>query len=254
MKNFWLAKSEPDAIVGTLVADSITSWTGVRNFTARNNLRAMSKGDEVLFYHSVTEKAVVGIATVKRTAYPIRPRTRRLEHGRSCSKTKTRAPGHARRHPWKSRAKKHPAAAPVTIMGAAAAQGQLRPHCANGGKLNRISPSPPRHHDFGDPGSSSAFQSGLGRCVCSRYCSFDTRDRRENDRGIGATQRCNMFAAGCPKLSSRRHLLQQSKLQILLRELESRGHEIVIHGYFQRATAPRERNRARKIPDALLHR
>ena len=50
--------------------DRLTSWTGVRNFTARNNLRAMAKGDEVFFYHSVTEKAVVGICEVKRTAYP----------------------------------------------------------------------------------------------------------------------------------------------------------------------------------------
>lgn len=50
--------------------DGRTSWTGVRNFTARNNLRAMQKGDEVLFYHSVTEKAVVGIAVVARPAYP----------------------------------------------------------------------------------------------------------------------------------------------------------------------------------------
>ena len=71
MKRFWLVKSEPDAYSwDNLVVDGLTSWTGVRNFTARNNLRAMSKGDEVLFYHSVTDKAVVGIATVKRTAYP----------------------------------------------------------------------------------------------------------------------------------------------------------------------------------------
>jgi predicted RNA-binding protein with PUA-like domain len=71
MKHFWLVKSEPDAYSWkNLVTDRVTSWTGVRNFTARNNLRAMRKGDEVLFYHSVTEKAVVGIAIVKRTAYP----------------------------------------------------------------------------------------------------------------------------------------------------------------------------------------
>lgn len=71
MKKYWLVKSEPDSFSwNNLVADGLTSWTGVRNFTARNNLRAMEKGDEVLFYHSVTEKAVVGIATVKRTAYP----------------------------------------------------------------------------------------------------------------------------------------------------------------------------------------
>ncbi len=71
MKNYWLVKSEPDAYSwDDLVADGKTSWTGVRNFTARNNLRSMRVGDEVLFYHSVTEKAVVGIAKVVRDAYP----------------------------------------------------------------------------------------------------------------------------------------------------------------------------------------
>lgn len=71
MKNFWLVKQEPAAYSWSdLVKDRVTSWTGVRNYTARNNLRAMSKGDEVLFYHSVTEKAVVGICEVKRSAYP----------------------------------------------------------------------------------------------------------------------------------------------------------------------------------------
>ena len=73
MKNFWLVKSEPSAYSWqNLGADGKTSWTGVRNFTARNNLRAMRKGDTVLFYHSVTEKAVVGIAKVVREAYPDR--------------------------------------------------------------------------------------------------------------------------------------------------------------------------------------
>jgi predicted RNA-binding protein with PUA-like domain len=71
MKNYWLVKSEPASYSwDDLVAEGKTSWTGVRNFTARNNLRAMRVGDEVLFYHSVTDKAVVGIAKVTRAAYP----------------------------------------------------------------------------------------------------------------------------------------------------------------------------------------
>lgn len=71
MKNYWLVKSEPDAYSWSdLVADGKTSWTGVRNFTARNNLRSMRVGDEVLFYHSVTDKAVVGVTKVVRAAYP----------------------------------------------------------------------------------------------------------------------------------------------------------------------------------------
>jgi predicted RNA-binding protein with PUA-like domain len=70
MKNFWLVKQEPDSYSWSdFTADKGTSWTGVRNYTARNNLRAMRKGDEVLFYHSGDEKAVVGIAKVKRAAY-----------------------------------------------------------------------------------------------------------------------------------------------------------------------------------------
>ena len=70
MKNFWLAKQEPsDYSWADFVADGSTSWTGVRNFAARNNLRRMSKGDEVLFYHSGEDKAIVGIAKVARTAY-----------------------------------------------------------------------------------------------------------------------------------------------------------------------------------------
>jgi predicted RNA-binding protein with PUA-like domain len=71
MKNFWLVKQEPSSYSWSdLVAEGETSWTGVRNFTARNNLRKMRKADEVLFYHSGEEKAVVGIAKVMRPAYP----------------------------------------------------------------------------------------------------------------------------------------------------------------------------------------
>ena len=70
MKNFWLVKQEPSDYSWTdFVADGSTSWTGVRNFAARNNLRRMAKGDRVLFYHSGEDKGVVGIAKVARTAY-----------------------------------------------------------------------------------------------------------------------------------------------------------------------------------------
>ncbi|MBA3273018.1 MAG: EVE domain-containing protein [Chthoniobacterales bacterium] len=71
MKRYWLVKQEPAAYSWSdFVADGKTAWTGVRNFTARNNLRAMQKGDAVLYYHSVSGKAVVGVAEVTRTAYP----------------------------------------------------------------------------------------------------------------------------------------------------------------------------------------
>jgi predicted RNA-binding protein with PUA-like domain len=69
--NYWLAKSEPEAYSWTqLLKDGKTAWTGVRNFQARNNLRAMKCGDIVFFYHSVTDKQVVGIATVVKEFYP----------------------------------------------------------------------------------------------------------------------------------------------------------------------------------------
>ncbi len=70
-KNYWLAKSEPDAYSwDDLMKDGKTAWTGVRNFQARNNLRAMKKGEFVLFYHSVCDKQVVGIAKVDKEFYP----------------------------------------------------------------------------------------------------------------------------------------------------------------------------------------
>ncbi|MFA7343034.1 MAG: EVE domain-containing protein [Terrimicrobiaceae bacterium] len=69
--NHWLVKQEPTAYSWSqFVRDGKTSWTGVRNFQARIHLRAMKKGDRVLFYHSVVGKAVVGIAEVVRAAYP----------------------------------------------------------------------------------------------------------------------------------------------------------------------------------------
>lgn len=69
--NYWIVKSEPDAYSwAQFVKDGKAAWTGVRNFQARNNLRAMKKGDAVFFYHSVTEKQVVGLAKVVKEFYP----------------------------------------------------------------------------------------------------------------------------------------------------------------------------------------
>ena len=68
--NYWLVKQEPEAYSwATFVKEGRTAWTGVRNFQARNNLRAMQKEDLVLFYHSVSEKQVVGVARVEKEAY-----------------------------------------------------------------------------------------------------------------------------------------------------------------------------------------
>jgi predicted RNA-binding protein with PUA-like domain len=70
-RNHWLVKQEPDAYAWEkFVTDGKTAWTGVRNFQARNNLRAMRAGDRVLYYHSNVGKEIVGCATVEREAYP----------------------------------------------------------------------------------------------------------------------------------------------------------------------------------------
>ena len=71
MPSYWLVKSEPATYSWQdLIRDGKTAWDGVRNFEARNNLRAMKSGDLLLFYHSGADKAVVGVAKVVREAYP----------------------------------------------------------------------------------------------------------------------------------------------------------------------------------------
>lgn len=67
---YWLVKSEPSAYSwDQLVKDKQTCWSGVRNYAARINLRAMKKGDEVLYYHSNEGVEIVGIAQVVKEAY-----------------------------------------------------------------------------------------------------------------------------------------------------------------------------------------
>ena len=69
--NYWLVKSEPTTYsFQQLMKDKETCWDGVRNYAARLHLRAMKKGDLVLFYHSNIDAAVIGIAKVKKEAYP----------------------------------------------------------------------------------------------------------------------------------------------------------------------------------------
>ena len=69
--NHWLVKSEPESYSWEdFVKEGRAAWTGVRNFQARNNLRAMRKGDLVLFYHSGAGKQIVGLARVAREPYP----------------------------------------------------------------------------------------------------------------------------------------------------------------------------------------
>jgi predicted RNA-binding protein with PUA-like domain len=69
--NYWLVKSEPETYSWSqFVKDGKTAWTGVRNYAARLNLRAMKSGDRVFFYHSGEEKSVVGLGHVIKEFYP----------------------------------------------------------------------------------------------------------------------------------------------------------------------------------------
>ena len=69
-KSYWLMKSEPDVYSwDDLVAEGEGTWDGVRNYTARLNLRAMKKGDEVFFYHSNIGLEIVGIARITKEGF-----------------------------------------------------------------------------------------------------------------------------------------------------------------------------------------
>src|SRR3954454_8704981 len=71
MVNYWLVKSEPEAFSwDQQVANGVEPWTGVRNHTAKNNLKAMKQGDRAFFYHSGLGKEIVGVVEVVREAYP----------------------------------------------------------------------------------------------------------------------------------------------------------------------------------------
>lgn len=71
-QRYWLMKSEPDVYsIDDLARDGSTSWEGVRNYQARNNMQAMEAGDLVLFYHSnANPPGVAGLARVSKQAYP----------------------------------------------------------------------------------------------------------------------------------------------------------------------------------------
>jgi len=71
MTQYWLVKSEPDAFSwDQQVANGVEPWTGVRNHSAKLNLKAMQRGDLAFFYHSNVGKEIVGVVQVQREAYP----------------------------------------------------------------------------------------------------------------------------------------------------------------------------------------
>ncbi|GBQ10534.1 EVE domain-containing protein [Swaminathania salitolerans] len=68
---YWLIKSEPEAFSWQQQVENVTEpWTGVRNYQARNNLSAMRCGDLAFFYHSVSDREIVGVVEIVREAYP----------------------------------------------------------------------------------------------------------------------------------------------------------------------------------------
>ena len=69
--NYWLVKQEPNSYsFDDFQKDGKTDWTGVRNYSARNNLKAMKKGDKVFYYHSNEGKEIVGMSTVSKPFFP----------------------------------------------------------------------------------------------------------------------------------------------------------------------------------------
>ena len=68
--NYWLIKSEPETFsIDDFIEENVTVWYGVRNYTARNNLKAMQHGDMCVFYRSVTKPAIQGLSKVVREHY-----------------------------------------------------------------------------------------------------------------------------------------------------------------------------------------
>lgn len=67
---YWLAKTEPDVFSWEELEKKPAIWDGVRNYAARNNLKAMKKGDKVFIYHSNIGREIVGLATVIRESFP----------------------------------------------------------------------------------------------------------------------------------------------------------------------------------------
>ena len=118
---YWLIKSEPSAYSwDQLVKDKKTSWTGVRNFQAQINLKAMKTGDRAFFYHSGEGKEIVGIAEVTKTAYPDSDRQgRQVRHRRLQGRRAGEEEGDAGRDQGRPEVQGDEAGAPVAALGVA---------------------------------------------------------------------------------------------------------------------------------------
>jgi predicted RNA-binding protein with PUA-like domain len=154
-KSYWLMKSEPDTYsIDDLARDGRTHWDGVRNFKARNNMRAMKVGDEVLFYHSnASPPGVVGVARVCREAYPDPAQFDRKSkyHDEKSTREKPRwdmvdvefvakakRDGRPSRHQGREGAGRHGARALRTALGPVGEEGGVRAREEDGGAVRGV--------------------------------------------------------------------------------------------------------------------
>ena len=134
MTAYWLVKSEPDAFCwDQQVANGVEPWTGVRNHTAKNHLKAMRKGDRAFFYHSNVGKEIVGVVEVVREAYPD-PTAK--EGDWVCVDMKAVGPMpkpvDARRDQGRPGFRRDGSGAPIAAFGHAGLEGALGPHLPDG--------------------------------------------------------------------------------------------------------------------------
>ena len=128
-RSYWLVKSEPDVYAyAQLVKDGKTVWDGVRNFMARNNLRAMKEGDLVFFYHSNVGKEIVGVARVVREAYRSESQGGRLVGGRYRARFCARQSRDPRHHQKGPEARGATAHQPFSTLGGSRFGGAFRSH------------------------------------------------------------------------------------------------------------------------------
>ena len=128
---YWLMKSEP-ASYGwdDLVRDGGTEWDGVRNNAARLHLQAMKPGDEAFLYHSMSDKAVVGIMRIARGA-AARPQGRGLGLGPGRAGARARAAGDAGRDQGRAQARRDGADPPVAAVGGAGEARGVAARCSH---------------------------------------------------------------------------------------------------------------------------
>ncbi len=261
MKNYWLVKQEPSAYSWSdFVKDGRTSWTGVRNYTARNNLRAMQVGDEVLYYHSVTDKAVFGLAEVARTAYAGSDgEGRRLERGRSRSDEAPKTAGLAGGNQEKCATEGDDTPAVREVVRATGECGRISRDRPRGGGVSGFALVCRRAGaDNLVVTGTAATSFPIFAATAAKYDALvvSVHDVAPATRAISEKIIAELARHGVrvssllvvPNYHHRGVSMDDRDFVRWLRDLEADGHEIVIHGYFhQRPRRDRETLRAKMI-------